>query len=168
MIKTQTHRSGWLIQGKDNRYYKNDADNCHSSAAWIKSDLIGDRLNARGQKVKTVAQAEHIKSVAKWAKYPPATDYFTNPTEEVAEGLMMYRLSTDDRHRLLEKKPQLYWAVKEHDQAEINNLYGQDDNGRAKLIRGVDGFLVSNNSTNEAAVAKLEGKKGLSERPIQR
>jgi hypothetical protein len=76
---------------------------------------------------------------------------------------MMYRLSAGDRHRLLEKKPQLYWAVKEHDQAEINKIYGQDESGRAKLIRGVDGFLVSNNSTNEASIAKLEGKKGLLE-----
>ena len=153
-----TKKYGWLIEGKADSYYKHDIDDCHGTAAWIYSDARGDRLNAKGQAVKSVAQAEHVKAVKKVAKYPPATDYFDNPTEEVAEGLMMYRLSGEDRQQLFKKKAQLYYAVKEHDQAEIDATFGRDKDNLSRLIRGIDGMLVANTEDNRRPIKKLEGK----------
>ena len=54
----------------------------------------------------------------------PATRYFTNPAEVMAEGLMLYRLNEDTRAYLKAVSPELYDLVQTEDQQELDLAYG--------------------------------------------
>jgi len=151
-------RPGWLRNGKDGEFYKYDYDDCNSPKAWIRTDAKGERLNFLGQVVSSLDKAQHVTKLDKLSQDKPATDYFTSPREEFAEGLMLFRLGGRDRSRLHRINPALYETIKEHDQEEIDERYSKEPSAQpdVKYMRSVDGTVVPVSQGEQARVKELE------------
>lgn len=123
------------------------------SGYWVRCDLSGRKLQANGLPARGWTNAKIISSdvMRKLAVVTPGTDYFVNPLEMFAEGLMMFRLSAASRNQLCQRSPALYSAVSEFDQLEIDKTYGE-----GLYIRNPQGELVRSKPETKAELVAAE------------
>jgi hypothetical protein len=62
-------------------------------------------------------------------------------------------MMADTRANLLRESPELYQISKEHDQAEMDMMFGTNEDGSSKYIRMPDGNIYPNTAENRATVA---------------
>ena len=117
-----TGESGWAVISKTNERFKF----APRSNAWVRCNTAGQSLGVDGLRVKHNYEAQQVTSlyVQTHAMVRPATRYFTNPAEVMAEGLMLYRLNEDTRAYLKAVSPELYDLVQTEDQQELDLAYG--------------------------------------------
>lgn len=144
-----TAESGWLLMDKDGRLYKFNV----YTRLWIRCNKSGQPLAADGLKVKTQRQAERLesKNILQKVTIPPATLYFPDPMEELADALMLFRWDRQHRLMLLKKSPTLYQITKQVDQEDIDYAYGSGTH-----IRNADGVIVFADMSEQKQVAEVE------------
>jgi hypothetical protein len=81
----------------------------------------------------------------------PATGYLSNPTEEMADFVQAYRLDDSRRENLLRSNPQVYEAVKNYDQHEIDSVYKP-----GTMMRNINGELIPASEEARERVRKWE------------
>lgn len=147
--------SGYLIQARDGSLYKSHPDD---GSKWIQCNNAGEPLDHNGHRVDKVEDANQIDSdtMRNRALIRPVTEYFTNPLEECAEGIMFYRMGKGYREQLWRESPALYKAVKKIDTEEIVGAYGKDESEQAKFIRSPEGYVVPNTPANRKRVEQFE------------
>lgn len=153
----KTHEREFLIRGKNGEFYKRGQDHCTEGAVWALADSSGQLLGPDKKVAATFKDAKTFSAdeVKQNAVVKPPTDYFANPLEMYAEGIMMFRLGQSQREALLKQSPEMYKSVKSFDQDEVNKIYGVV-NGAAKYIRSPKGLLVHNTESNRKQVADFE------------
>lgn len=146
----------WLLVTKDGKYLKSVAnDSGVGSDHWITVDKNGNPVDENGK--ETDHPKEYSNDEARdLALVRPITTYFPNPAEMGAEGTLAFRQSDDSRRRLYEESPDLYQAIKQLDQLDINKTYGLDEHGQPKYIRNPDGVPVPNTPENRQQVQEFE------------
>jgi hypothetical protein len=152
----------WLLQGKNNDYYRLTTDGLSSNNGWIRCNADGQPLDNAGKIVENADLAPHYdnKAVRELARVRPPTDYFTEPTEELADGLMLYRLGDNGQSQLHASGDQVFNTVAQVDQSEIDLQFGKNSDGSSKMHRLPDGALAD---TNDAAAPNQ-----LAPNPVQR
>lgn len=88
----------------------------------------------------------------------PATNYFTYPSEEQAEGMAMFRM---DRAGLARTAPDLYRIMRDYDQQSIDRRFGHRLNGRPRMIRDIDGSLIQNTPQARRSIHHQERRWGV-------
>lgn len=87
----------------------------------------------------------------------PASEYFYDPAEAHAEALALY---LHEPNMLYDANPNLYWAVKQWDQDDINRRFKTtrkaDGSESPVMIRGTDGKIVPNTEENSRKVKDFE------------
>ena len=164
--KQVTEQLGWAIspdssyllqKGKNGDFYRLTTNGLSSDNGWIRCDSNGAPLDKDGKPVSSDA-APHLTNaqVRERALVRPATDYFTSPSEMLADSLMLYRIGASGRDQLSKSGNQLYLLVKKVDQDEINSQYGTTADGSPKKVRLPDGHLVDNSADSQQIVANYE------------
>lgn len=156
----KTYEHSFLLKGKNGEFFKRGRDHCTDSTVWALADSSGNLLGADGKPVEKFkdAKVETADHVRQNAVVKPPTEYFSNPLEMYAEGLMLFRLGPAYRESLLKQSPQMYKSVKKFDQDEINKVYGVTD-GVPKYIRNPRGYIVHNTQDNRKLVDDFEAGK---------
>lgn len=155
-------RPYWMLEGKKpGEYYAHGSDNCGEDTVWYKVDAQGHPINAKGQRVLEIKQAEHFtgEQVAERARVKPITGYFAAPHEMAAEGLTAFRSGRESRARLMRENPALYEAIKEIDETEIKKFYGVDASGKSRLVRTPEGYVVMREPATERSIASFESAR---------
>ncbi len=161
----KTHETDWLLKGKNDReYYRYGSDNCKDRSVWYRCNSSGQPLDKNGKVVAKIKVAETFTytQVQDRASVRPLTWYFPNPKEMFAEGMMLLRMGGELAAKLIEKSPQLYKAVREHDQREIDSLWGKKADGSPKYIRSPGGHLVENTAESRKELEEFEKKHSAS------
>lgn len=130
---------GWMIRSAEGygTFYKLGK----YTQEWIKCDGNGNPVtgadNAPVHSRRAFAPgAEYVRSVA---VVKPATDYFDNPFEVLAEGLMLYRAGSETRGKLMVTSPKLHEIVRQFDDCELREIFGKD-----AVVRQDDGVISPN------------------------
>jgi hypothetical protein len=115
---------GWLVKGKNGELFRN-AYNYGDS--WIRCDKEGNAIDEHG---KVVAPGVRVKcfdsvQVREAALVKPPTNYFTNPTEMMAEAIALFRGTPAERFQLRTTSPVLYDLAKKRDQMEIDGAFSK-------------------------------------------
>lgn len=134
------------FKGKDGAYYQHGSTGCTSPSTWYRAAENGGALDAQGNKVVKIADAQRFtnEQVIDNAQVKPFTYYFMNPREMLSEGLTAYRSGSEFRAKLAQTSPQLYSSVAKYDQAEIDKFYGLTWYRGSTHIRNPDGDVVPN------------------------
>jgi hypothetical protein len=82
----------------------------------------------------------------------PGSTYFTTPGEMHAEAVSRFRT---DRQSLMNESPEMYTIARAWDQGQIDARHGTE-NGRSRMIRGLDGRLVANTPENARQIRESE------------
>ncbi|MCA9805363.1 MAG: hypothetical protein KC777_25510 [Cyanobacteria bacterium HKST-UBA02] len=106
-----------------------------------------EKLNRHGRTTGIVNQDQ----VAADALVKPATGYFVQPHEMLAESLTLLRLGNNHRSHLLNTDPRLHNLIKGLDQKEIDMKHG-----RGRMIRSFSGALVPNTPDNQRLLLEKE------------
>lgn len=116
-----TGEQGYRILTKDGAGFKrSDILRC-----WVKCDTQGRPLSAENQICRQPYAEQLLSAEMKVrALVEPATSYFPNPMEHMAEAMTLYRLSPFSRKYLEAEFPQLYRIVADADQEEIDKTFG--------------------------------------------
>jgi hypothetical protein len=146
------------LKGKNGELFMHGTDDCHSPSTWYLTDADGNRLDAKGNKVDKIADAQHFTNdeVIARAQVKPFTYYFMNPTEMLSEGLTAYRSGSETRARLAQESPELYKAAAKYDQEEIDKFYGLTWYKTSTHVRNPDGEVVPNTFANQTAIREFE------------
>lgn len=149
-----TGETGWAIRTKDHKLFK-FAQRLH---LWVRCNDKGQPLNIDGQRVKRQSEAEQQQhwQISKAAIIRPATYYFCNPAEMLAEGMMLFRMNEETRAYLMRVSPELYDFVKAEDQRELDKNFGN-----TVKIRTPDGLVVDNNNSARISVSNFESTRDL-------
>ncbi|MFN8658629.1 MAG: hypothetical protein U0105_20005 [Candidatus Obscuribacterales bacterium] len=162
-VKTEDGAMQWQLKGKDGNYYTENPN----GTGWTRVDEKGRPLKADGKPASGFKDKDAVTissiEMQERAAVRPASWYFTNPVENQAEGLWLFRGGEQDRTRLFTRSPELYKIIKEYDQKEIDAdpRYGKNSDGTAKFIRLPDGNIGENNEANRARVTQFEKKMPL-------
>ncbi len=162
-VKTDDGAVQWQLKGKDGNYYTENPN----GTGWTRVDEKGRPLKADGKPASGFKDKDAVTissiEMQERAAVRPASWYFTNPVENQAEGLWLFRGGEQDRTRLFTRSPELYKIIKEYDQKEIDAdpRYGKNSDGTAKFIRLPDGNIGENNEANRARVTQFEKKMPL-------
>ncbi len=145
------------LRGKNGELYAHARAHCAEPPAWFTTDREGRPVDAAGQ-VSSIQDAAHItgKQLMDLASIRPATFYFVNPLEMLAEALTAYRAGRESRNRLRHESPTLYAVVHNYDQQELSIFYGTNADGASNTMRSPDGFVVARNPASESALALFE------------
>lgn len=148
----------FALQGKNGEYYRHQRDDCKSPSVWFRAKEDFTPLNAAGQEVKTLKEAQTFSNeeIMDRAKVRPNTYYFMNTQEMHSEGLTGFRYSRQTREKLLNESPQLYESAKEYDREELGRFYGLDSSGNPKVVRLPDGNIVPRSDAAERAISAFE------------
>lgn len=136
-------RFNYAIGTKDGRYYVNSGFSCDGGEGkWLRVDKNGKYLDSDGKQVQRKEDAGTIDNddLAREAIITPATGYFSQPIEVLAEGMKQFRGGKDSREDL-QANPELFKIIEKVDELERKLRYGVDRNGRAKVQRREDGTL---------------------------
>jgi hypothetical protein len=156
----------WFLVGKSKDNNGQPATYMPSNTtgmAWsfLRWRLDGGAVDQQGKGVPAdKGQSLSTDEMAKEAVVPLPTSYFENPEEEYAESVKLFRLGTEGRTALRDTSPKLYKIIERNDQTEINAAYGVGADGGAKMIRDVDGRLVSNTAEEERRRAVFDAEAG--------
>lgn len=143
----------WALQAKNgDRYVR---DNEHEQ--WIKVDNKGMPIKDESGNEIRLSNSE----MRDQALVHPASDYFTNPVEMNAEGLVHFRGGEQTRRELLNSSPLMYELMRGFDQQEIDRIYGKNPDGSAKYMRAANGFVVENTPENRQALFVWEHNGGV-------
>lgn len=159
-VKTDDGAMQWQLKGKDGNYYTENPN----GTGWTRVDEKGRPLKTDGKPASGFKDKDAVTisstEIQERAVVRPASWYFTNPVENQAEGLWLFRGGEQDRTRLFTTSPELYKIIKEYDQKEIDAdpRYGKNSDGTAKFIRLPDGTIGENNEANRAIVTQFEKK----------
>lgn len=150
----KTHETIWLIKTRGNDFYRFDPE----KEDWIRCNKKGQFVDGAGKIVAEMNDAARAttQAVRAEAEVRPPTDYFDNAVEMHAEAMMLFRVNNKRRAFLLIESPHLYSFVKEQDQLDVNKAYGVDQQGKPRMIRNPDGFLVANSPENRRLVEDFE------------
>lgn len=153
----RTGQSGWLLRTKNDQTFK-FASNW---GLWIHCNRLGDPLDADGKRVKLQKDSQMLSTskIREIAEVPPCTEYFPNPMEHFAEGLMMFRLGATQREQLMELSPQLYAIIKEADQKELDKTLGD-----GQYMRNLAGMVIATDKSQLAEIASAEQRVASSPR----
>lgn len=157
----------YQLKGQNGELFMHGADDCHSPSTWYLADKEGNRLDAKGNKVEKIKDAEQFTNdeVIARAQVKPITYYFMNPTEMMSEGLTSYRSGPESRAKLAKESPQLYEAAQKYDDAEIAKFYGKDASGKPNHVRMPDGVLVARDQRAIDTIASFESKVLATDQP---
>jgi hypothetical protein len=147
--------STWAVRATDNQLFTHDRE----SGNFYRRNQEGDYLDAEGNVVEDMEDAEQLNGaeMAQRATVPHVHGgYPSNPREMDAEAHAYLRHSSEYREQLYNTSPDLYFAVKERDQEQINTAYGVNEDGTPKWIREPNGTLVENRRENQQVVADYE------------
>lgn len=147
----ETGEEGWLMcssEGSD-CFYKLGA----FSGLWVRCNRSGQPLSDEGHVVERQVDARRLTAsqMMEVAQIKPATNYFSNPMEMFAEGMMLLRASRRHRQLLLSTNPALYELLKEQDQAEIDASFGGQ-----RYTRTVDGLVAMDAPTIQQELSNFE------------
>lgn len=145
----------WAAQTKDNQLYTWDRD----SGMFYRRNQEGDYLDERGRAVDDMEDAQQLTGdqMGERAVTPHVHGgYPSNPREMDAEAHAYLRHSAEYREQLYDTSRDMYFAVKERDQDQINTAYGVNEDGTPKWIREPNGTLVENTRANQQTVAEFE------------
>ncbi len=148
----------WMIKSKDldaagePKLYR--LDDSLGLPEWLRCNAEGDFLDSNGKRASWNA-IEFLDSdqIMKNAVVPPATWYFTNPCEEYAEAMKLYRLNEESRKFLLQKSPVLYRLIQQKDEQDIQLTYGKHS-----LVRDPDGSLLAESRFEDKKIADFESR----------
>lgn len=164
-VTTEQGIQQWQLKGKDGHYYTENPTDPYRKT-WTRVDEKGRPLKADGTPAKNFADKDAVSLpravMREQAAVKPATNYFPNPIENGAEALHLFRGGAANREDLFTTSPEVYRAIKEYDQREIDAdpRFGKNADGTSKFIRLPDGTLGENNDVNRKAVSEYE--QGLS------
>lgn len=119
----------WMLKGKNGEGY---APAGVTPGAWVRFDRNGRELGKM-----------QVEQAANLAQVKPSTRYFEGPHEMLAEGLTMLRLGDGYRSHLMNGSSNLYQAVKQFDQRDLDKAYGP-----GKFMRSFSGHVVEQTSQN--------------------
>lgn len=126
----------WSKQSKDGRLWQFDFEKAsHQIYQWYEVDETGKR-----KENSTMSNTDMMQN----AKIKPASDYFRTPQEDFAEGIRLYRTSTQIREQFEKDNPELSKYIAEYDQQEIRTKLGIDDNHKPLYLRDENGNIVPN------------------------
>lgn len=157
----------WLMRGKDGSFWQNTG----KDDLWIRTDRDGNPADQNGKRVDNPVnpfdhgekndrlQLKKTSEVREIAVVKPYSDYCGNPTEMGAALLTPFRDGHELRAKLYAVSADSYQIAKEVDQKQIDDEFGLDAKGEAKLIRSPDGILVDNTEENRRQIREFE--KGL-------
>lgn len=149
----ETGEEGWLIRSSEGPgyFYKLGA----FSGLWVRCNRSGQPMSEDDHVVERQRDARQLtpSQMVEFAQMKPATNYFSNPMEMFAEGMMLLRAGKKHRQQLLTANPALYEMLKEQDQAEIDASFGGQ-----RYIRTVDGLVTQNSSSIQQELANFEHK----------
>ncbi len=150
---------GWLLEGSQHELFS--TGNACKTRSWTYVNKLGQPLDGPRGRVVDPSKAPHLDEsfVASHARIKPASEYFTQPNEEHAEALKLFRLSAETRSALHESTPALYKVVKQSDQEEIDRVYGLTALRHSKLVRDLSGNLVANTRESRRAIKDAEASK---------
>ncbi|CAN5399280.1 hypothetical protein BH11CYA1_BH11CYA1_04250 [soil metagenome] len=151
----------WLILGKslddngEQASYLPESNMFQQS--WIRWRSEGGVVNKVGKIVpaqdgQRLSEAEMLAE----AKVKPISWYYTDPSEMYAESISHFRLAASARANLNEASPELYQAVKQNDQKEIDLRYGSNADGSSKMTRLPNGSIAENSRSNQEVVRLFE------------
>lgn len=138
--------SYWLIKGQAGELFRRAESDSSSNKSWIRCDTKGSAVDEQGRAIASYNSAPRFSNsqVRDRSLLKPPTSYFTNPDEMLADSLMLYRVGDEGRKILLRSGPDLFNAVKDFDQAEVDLRFGKTAAGVSRKIRQLDGKLVDN------------------------
>lgn len=87
------------------------------------------------------------------ARVRPPSNYFTSSWEMHAEAVMAFRT---DRQNLMNDNPQLYSMIRDWDQDQLDRRYGSNADGTPRMIRDIDGTVISNTQENRRRIRNEE------------
>lgn len=155
----------WLLEGQDGYFYR-PQHNDGEDQQWVRYNEDGQAVDENGDVIEVndegypadpeEAYTLTIDEMRQNAVIEPISFYFTNGTEMGAEGIKHFRLSEADRANLLIESPELYEISKQHDQAEMDMMFGTNEDGSSKYIRMPDGNIYPNTPENRAIVKEWE------------
>lgn len=153
----------WQLRDEDGNYWTQGPDQ-FPFGNWYRVDDQGRPLKADGSPASGFNDQNAAKrsntQMRDAADVTPASDYFSFPGESGAESIRLFRGDAESRTELYMTDPTAYNAVKEFDQAELDNdsQYGRNPDGTARYIRLPDGTIAPNTEENRNAVTEFEEK----------
>jgi hypothetical protein len=154
---TTEDNSYWLMRGARGEFYRLTNDGLSSDKGWVRCDSKGTATDDLGVSYADAEKAPHLTNseVRERALLRPPTDYFTSPDEMLADSFMLYRVGEGGKQELSKSGVNLYNAVKNFDQAEIDARFGKTAGGVSKKVRLPDGSLVDNDERAQQVVANF-------------
>jgi hypothetical protein len=147
----ETGETGWLLSSKEsaNGFYKF----AKLSGLWVHCNRNGQPLAQNGAVVERQIDARRLtpQQMMEVAAVRPATPYFPNPMEMVAEGIMMLRADRTCRRQLMITNTRLYDLLKAQDQAEIERFCASQ-----RCVRTPDGVLAVDNLAADKELSEFE------------
>lgn len=135
----------WMLKGPNGEGY---APAGLAPGLWVRFDR-----NGREQGRISPEQA------AQRALTKPPTPYMEGPHEVLAEGLTMLRLGEGYRSHLMNRDSNLYQAIKDADQRELDKNFGQ-----GQMMRSYAGAVVPRTEENLRALKEREDKDRMAAR----
>lgn len=152
----RTGERGWMLRSKENENYFYKV--ALYTGQWLRCDRDGQPLTIEGQiaSERDSAFSPETEQVADLALVKPASDYFPTPFEMMAEALMLYRMGSQSRAKLLALSNELYTIAKDFDQSEIDRTFGKQ-----VMIRKLDGTIaaLSNDTCLQVSAFEIEGSR---------
>jgi hypothetical protein len=137
----------WARETKDGRLWKFDFDQASKKVyEWYEVDADGKRKEG-----STMSNTDMMEN----SKVKPATDYFTTPKENFAEGIRLYRQGKETREQFEKDDPELAKYISDFDKRELETKLGIDDNHKPLYVRDADGLIVENPESDHVPQSTL-------------